>query len=65
MRMAQAGAQLVNWFAVVGELHRDWRNDIEGLGHLLAGHIPAYQNLITSYLAKKEPNPISAISRSV
>ena len=52
-RMAQAGAQLMNWFAVVCELHRDWRNDIEGLGHLLANHIPAYQNLITSYLAKK------------
>jgi hypothetical protein len=55
MRMAQAGAQLVNWFAVVCELHRDWRHDhdIEGLGHLLANHIPTYQNLITSYLANK------------
>jgi nicotinamidase-related amidase len=53
MRMAQAGAQLVNWFSVVCELQRDWRNDIEGLCHLLANHIPAYQNLMTSYLAKK------------
>ena len=53
MRMAQAGAQLVNWFAVVCELHRDWRNDIEGLGNLLADHIPAYRNLITSYMARK------------
>lgn len=53
MRMAQAGAQLINWFAVVCELHRDWRNDIEGLGNLLANHIPAYRNLITSYMAKK------------
>ncbi|WP_036991105.1 isochorismatase family protein, partial [Metapseudomonas furukawaii] len=37
-RMSQAGAQLMNWFAVGCELHRDWRNDIEGFGGLLAGH---------------------------
>jgi nicotinamidase-related amidase len=30
MRMQSAGAELVNWFAVACELHRDWRNDIEG-----------------------------------
>jgi hypothetical protein len=36
------------------ELHRDWRNDIEGLGALFSGHIPNYRNLITSYLAKKQ-----------
>ena len=52
-RMASAGAQLLNWFSVACELHRDWRNDIEGLGNLLSSHIPAYRNLITSYLAKK------------
>ena len=52
-RMAAAGAQLVNWMAVASELHRDWRNDIEGLGNLLSNHIPAYRNLITSYNGKK------------
>ena len=52
-RMAIAGAQLMNWFSVAAELHRDWRNDIEGLGNLLSIHTPAYRNLITSYLAKK------------
>lgn len=52
-RMANAGAQLINWFAVACELHRDWRNDIEGLGNLLANHLPAYRNLMTSYVAKK------------
>lgn len=50
-RMAYAGVQLMNWFSVACELHRDWRNDIEGLGNLLSNHIPAYRNLITSYLA--------------
>ncbi|HHP7243240.1 MAG TPA: isochorismate family cysteine hydrolase YcaC [Elainellaceae cyanobacterium] len=50
-RMSHAGVQLVNWFSVVGELHRDWRNDIEGLGNLLAGFIPDYKNLMTSYAA--------------
>ena len=53
MRMQQAGAELVNWFAVACELHRDWRNDIEGLGNLLSNHIPNYRNLMTSYLARK------------
>jgi nicotinamidase-related amidase len=53
-RMANAGAQLMNWFSVACELHRDWRNDVEGLGNLLSNHIPAYRNLITSYLAKKK-----------
>ncbi|MCX5590682.1 isochorismate family cysteine hydrolase YcaC [Alcaligenes endophyticus] len=47
-RMSQAGAQLVNWFAVGCELHRDWRNDIAGFGGILAGHLPAYANLIQS-----------------
>lgn len=50
-RMAQAGCQLMNWFAVACELHRDWRNDVEGLGALLSNHLPSYRCLITSYLA--------------
>lgn len=48
-RMSSAGAQLINWFGVACELHRDWRNDVEGLGTLLANHIPDYKNLMTSY----------------
>lgn len=48
-RMTAAGAQLMNWFAVACELHRDWRNDVEGLGGILSNHIPNYRNLITSY----------------
>jgi nicotinamidase-related amidase len=48
-RMSQAGAQLINWFGVACELHRDWRNDVEGLATLLSNHIPDYRNLISSY----------------
>ena len=48
-RMSAAGAQLMTWFGVACELHRDWRNDIEGLGTLFANHIPDYRNLINSY----------------
>jgi nicotinamidase-related amidase len=51
-RMAAAGVQLVNWFAVACELHRDWRNDVEGLGNLFAKYIPDYRNLMASYSAK-------------
>ena len=47
-RMTANGAQLVNWFSVACELHRDWRNDMEGLAAILATYMPAYSNLITS-----------------
>ena len=48
-RMSSAGAQLMTWFGVACELHRDWRNDVEGLGTLFSNHIPDYRNLMTSY----------------
>lgn len=48
-RMCQAGVQLMTWFGAACELHRDWRNDIEGLGTLFSNHIPDYRNLINSY----------------
>jgi len=51
-RMAAAGVQLMTWFGVACELHRDWRNDVEGLGTLFANHIPDYRNLMTSHFAK-------------
>lgn len=47
-RMSHAGAQLLNWFAVACELHRDWRNDMEGLAKLCAAYVPSYANLITN-----------------
>lgn len=50
-RMSQAGVQLMSWFAVASELHRDWRNDVEGLGTLLNNHIPDYRNRMNSYAA--------------
>ncbi|MFY3773906.1 isochorismate family cysteine hydrolase YcaC [Marinobacter salsuginis] len=50
-RMSAAGAQLITWFGVACELHRDWRNDIEGLGQLFSNHIPDYRNLMNSYMA--------------
>ncbi|MCP3020233.1 isochorismate family cysteine hydrolase YcaC [Cupriavidus basilensis] len=52
-RMEQAGAQMLSWFGVACELHRDWRNDIEGLGTLFANHIPDYRNLMASYSTVK------------
>lgn len=49
MRVSLAGAQMVSWFSVASELHRDWRNDVEGLGTILSNHLPNYRNLINSY----------------
>ncbi|OJD58274.1 isochorismate family cysteine hydrolase YcaC [Bacillus sp. NH11B] len=55
MRMAHGGVQLMNWFSVAAELQRDWRNNVEGFGALLAKHLPSYQNIIGSYMgAQKE-----------
>ena len=48
-RMSSAGVQLMTWFGLACELHRDWRNDVEGLGTLFSNHIPDYRNLMTSY----------------
>lgn len=50
-RMSASGAQLMTWFGLACELHRDWRNDVEGLGTLFSNHIPDYRNLFTSYNA--------------
>jgi len=52
-RMSAAGAQLMTWFGLACELHRDWRNDVEGLGTLFSNHIPDYRNLITAYTTTK------------
>ncbi|HET9237829.1 MAG TPA: isochorismate family cysteine hydrolase YcaC [Oligoflexus sp.] len=52
-RMTAAGAQLMTWFGIACELHRDWRNDVEGLGALFSNHIPDYRNLMTSYASMK------------
>lgn len=56
-RMSAAGAQLMTWFGLACELHRDWRNDVEGLGTLFSNHIPGYRNLITSYAAGRAAKP--------
>lgn len=52
-RMEQAGCQLMTWFGAACELHRDWRNDVEGLGALFSNHLPNYRCLINSYLHTK------------
>src|SRR5687767_5812738 len=54
IRMAQAGAVITNWFAVACELQRDWRKNGEGLANLLANHLPAYKNLITTHTANTQ-----------
>ena len=48
-RMTAAGVQLMTWFGVACELHRDWRNDVQGLGALFSAHISDYRNLMNSY----------------
>ena len=50
-RMSIAGVQLMTWFGVACELHRDWRNDVQGLGTLFSNHISDYRNLMSSHAA--------------
>lgn len=50
-RMQAAGVQLMTWFGVACELHRDWRNDVEGLATIFSDHLPAYKCLMGSYEA--------------
>jgi len=52
MRMQHAGCQLVNWFNVACEMHRDWRNDIAGLAAICSAYVPNYANLITASAAR-------------
>jgi nicotinamidase-related amidase len=54
IRMTQAGAQMMTWFGAACELHRDWRNDVEGLGTLFSNHLPNYRCLMTSYSATQK-----------
>jgi hypothetical protein len=42
----------MTWFALACGPHRDWCNDIEGLGALFSNHLPGYRCLINSYLTK-------------
>jgi nicotinamidase-related amidase len=52
-RVAHAGAQLSNWFAIACELQRDWRRDMAGLAKLFADHLPAYRSVMTSFDARR------------
>lgn len=50
-RMSTKGAQLTSWFAVASELQRDWRDNGEAFGLILANYISDYQNQMTAYAA--------------
>lgn len=53
MRMTHAGAIMTTWFAVVSELHRDWRTDGEGLAKICCDHLPEYAAVMAEFNAKK------------
>lgn len=53
-RMAAHGVQLLNWFAVAGELQRDWRRDVEGFGNLMGGHVTSFRYVAQVHEAAKE-----------
>ena len=54
MRMGIAGAQLMTWFSVVGELMQDWRRDPQGLTQLIAEHVIPFRDLISLNQSKQQ-----------
>ncbi len=55
LRMATAGAQMVTWFSVVGEMMVDWRRDPQGLTRLMAEHVIPFRDLLISHEGKLQP----------
>lgn len=53
-RMAAHGVQLLNWFAVAGELQRDWRRDVEGFGNVMASHVASFRYVMQVHDAGRE-----------
>lgn len=53
-RMSQAGAQLMNWFSISGELQRDWRDKGQEYGKILSKRLAMYATLMMSYDAQKK-----------
>ena len=51
----------MSWFGMACELHRDWRNDIDGLAALFSNHLPAYRNLITSWSPRKPAAKVETV----
>lgn len=48
-RMVQGGAQMLTWFALIMELHRDWRNDGASLAKICCDHVPEYKAVMDGY----------------
>lgn len=60
MRMVQAGAIPTNWFAVVAELQKDWRNNTAPeMAKLFAEHLPVYGLMVESYNASHPQQKIA------
>jgi nicotinamidase-related amidase len=62
-RSSDAGAVLINWFAVACELQKDWRRPPaagQGLADLLSTYLPEYGSLINSYLVASNGGNTSA-----
>jgi nicotinamidase-related amidase len=53
LRVSVAGAQLISWFSIVGELMQDWRRNPEGLARLLAEHVTPYRELMDGHQAMR------------
>lgn len=53
-RMAAHGVQLVNWFAVAGELQRDWRPNVAEFGSFMGNHVTSFRYITQVFEAGKE-----------
>lgn len=53
MRMQQAGAQMITWFAMASELQADWRHNGDGLKKIYCDHLLEYKALVVAYESRK------------
>ncbi|KAF9920927.1 hypothetical protein FBU30_009113 [Linnemannia zychae] len=48
-RMSQAGVQLMNWFSILFELTRDWRDHGPVMTDIVLKHLPEYKNTMITF----------------
>lgn len=60
MRLAQAGVNVINWFAVAAELQADWRKSTGNeMAQLFSEHLIRYGMIITNWLANRPEQKVT------
>ncbi|KAG0041764.1 hypothetical protein BGZ83_001331 [Gryganskiella cystojenkinii] len=55
-RMSRSGVQLMNWFAILLELTRDWRDHGPVMTDIIVKHLPEYKNTMITFNQTQSKN---------